>query len=170
MPITTNLKAEEIRSLESAIVEYLKDLAVRKGIVKSREEATVRDILPATDLGFSHEDFTVSLAAANAWNTVVSLRLPDKKALAIYGARLTSASPITSAIKFALGPGGAKTKEIVEVEQGTVTEEREVIFEKPILYEDSQYAFIQYYAKAAGSDRVVLLGFVVEPAGEVISS
>lgn len=170
MPVTTNLSEREIRTIEVRVEEFLKDLAVKKGIVKSREDALVRDILPKTDLNFSNEDFTVTLSTANAWNTIVDYRLPDKKALAIYGVRLTSSTPKTAGIKFALGAGGAKTKEIVQIEQALTTEEKEVIFEKPILYEDSQYMYIQYYAKDTGSDRVVLLGAVVEPQGEVISS
>jgi len=175
MPITTNLSEKEIRAIETRIEEYLKDLAVRKGIVKSREDVIVRSILPATDFGspsfspgFSIEDFAVTYSATG-WQTVINGRLPDKKIVAFYGVRLAGSTPITSAIKFALGANGAKTKEIVQVEPALTTEEKEAIFEKPILYEDSQYMYVQYYAKSTGSDRVVLLGMVAEPKGEVIS-
>lgn len=170
MASTANLSLSEIRRLEIGISEYLKDLAVKKGIVKARTEALVRDILPKTDLNFTNEEWVETITSANAWNTVVSLRLPDKKAMVIYGVRFITASPKTSAIKFALGPEGAKVKEIVEVESATVTEEKELIFETPILYEDSQYVNISFYGKNTGTEKIVLLGKVVEPAGEVVAS
>ncbi|MEM2661598.1 MAG: hypothetical protein QXS74_09795 [Nitrososphaeria archaeon] len=169
MPSTSNLSLTEIRRLEVSISEYLKDLAVKKGIVKSRNEALVRDILPKTDLGFANEEWKETLTTTAAWNTVASLRLPDKKAMVIYGVRVHSSTPKTTAIKFALGPDAAKVKEIVEIEPALTTEERELIFETPILYEDSQYVNIQFYSTGTGTDRIILLGKVVEPKGEVIS-
>ena len=169
MPITTNLSLEEKRSLEERIAEFLKDLAVRKGIVKRREEAVVRDLLPS-DLQYPTENWSRSLSTANAYNTIVDFRLPDKKAIVIYGVKCISSNNITSTIKFALGVGGTKVKDIVEIEELETAKNKEVIFDTPILYEDSQYVYIQEYAKAAGTSKLIYLGLIVEPAGEVISS
>jgi hypothetical protein len=169
MPTTTNLSLGSIRTLEERIKAYLKSLAVRKGIVASADQVVVRDILPYTDLGFTNEDWSESLGSANAWNTVVDMRIPEKKIIAFYGVRNIGSTPKTTAIKFALGPGGAKTKDIVFIENLEKTEEKEAIFSTPILYEDGQYAYIQQYAKTTGTDKLVYLGFVAEPKGEIIS-
>jgi hypothetical protein len=169
MPITTNLSVTTVRSLEERIKSFLKSLAVRKGIAASEDQLVVRDILPKTDLNLANEDWKETLSTANGWNTVYDFRVPDKKIIAFYGVRNIGTNPLTTAIKFAVGPGGAKTKDIVNVEGLVTQKEKEVIFSTPILYEDGQYMFVQQYAKAAGTDSLVYLGFVCEPKGELIS-
>jgi len=169
MPATTNLSITMVRSLEERIKRYVKSLAVRKGIAASEDQLIVRDILPKTDLNLANEDWKEGLATANAWNTVFDFRVPEKKIIVFYGVRNIGNTPLTTAIKFAVGAGGAKVKDIINVEKLEKSKEREVIFSTPILYEDGQYMFVQQYAKAAGTDSLVYLGFVVEPRGEVIS-
>lgn len=169
MPGSTALTETEVRRMEIRITEYLKNLAVRKGIVKDINDALVRDLMPSLDLGASTENWSQTLATANAFNTVYSLRLPDKKAIVIYGVRIITATPRTTAIRFALGPDAAKVKDVISIEPAYTSQEREIIFETPILYEDSQYVHISFFARSTGTDRIVLLGKVVEPSGEVIS-
>jgi hypothetical protein len=169
MPVTTNLSLGNIRTLEERIKSYLKNLAVKKGIVASVDQAIVRDILQKTDLSFTNEEWSESLTTANAFNTIVDFKLPEKKIIVFYGVRNIGTSPKTTAIKFALGANGAKTKDIVFIEGLEKNKEKEVIFSTPILYEDGQYMYIQQYAKATGTDNLVYLGFVCEPKGEIIS-
>jgi hypothetical protein len=169
MPVTTNLSVTTVRNLEERIKSFLKSLAVRKGIAAREDQLVVRDILPKTDLNLANEDWKENLISANSWNTVFDFRVPEKKIIAFYGVRNIGTTPLTTAIKFAVGPGGAKTKDIVYIEGLEKNKEREAIFSTPILYEDGQYMYVQQYAKAAGTDSLVYLGFVCEPKGELIS-
>jgi hypothetical protein len=169
MPVTTKLSLEKVKGTIESVKRFLKSLAVKKGIAANEADVILRDILPATDLGFTKEDFAVTLSTADAFNTVINQRLGDKKLLVIFGVRDISTTPIVSAIKFAKGPDGAITKDIVEIEGLETQKEREVIFNTPIKYENGEHMFIQYFAKAAGTARLVLLGVVAEPRGELVS-
>jgi len=169
MPAITLLEKSEIKSLEERIRDALLDLAVRKGIVKRREDAIVRDILPATDLGFPAERWAESVTA-NSWTTIVSMRVPQTKIFVFYGAKSKISDPLTTLIRFSEGAAPGRVKDVINVEQLSTIKNRELIFEVPILYENGTYMRIDFYAKATGTDELILLGYVVEPKGEIISS
>jgi hypothetical protein len=169
MPISIAKSPEEIKAMKQAIINYLKDLAVKKGIVANREDAVVRDIQPDIDLGFPTASWSESLTA-NTWNTICSMQVPAKKLFAFYGVRDVSPVPAATTVAFKVGVGGAKVKDIEEIEPINAQNYKfEVIFTNPILYENNQYMTIQVYARATDTSNLIIEGFVVEPKGETIS-
>jgi hypothetical protein len=171
MPTAFTKSELDIRAMQTAIIEYLKDLAVKKGIVANRDNAVVRDLLPDIDLGFPAPNWSIPLTA-NTWNTIASFRVPDKKLIVFYGIRNISGTPGATAISFKVGPQGAKTKDIEEIEPAYALSIpcKQAIFTNPILYENGQYLTILVYSKLTKpNEYLILLGYVVEPKGETIS-
>ena len=171
MPAKTFL-LHEIKSRLETLKEDLKDLAVRKGIVARREEAIVRNILPKTDLGFTNEAWRISLTTANAYNTVIDMTVPDKKIIVFYGVKVVEnykvpfTKPLTTLIRFRTP---AKTKDIVNIEGIELVENGEKLFDAVIKFENNEHMIVDFYARGTGTDKLMLLGYVVEPVGEIIS-
>jgi len=169
MPTAFTKSASDVKAIKQTIINYLKDLAVKKGIVANRDDAIVRDIQPDLDLGFPTASWSESLTA-NTWNTIYNAQVPAKKLFVFYGVENTATSPLSTAIAFKVGVGGAKVKDIEEIEpMYAQAYKKEAIFTNPILYENNQYMVIQVYAKETGTDNLILKGYVVEPKGETIS-
>jgi hypothetical protein len=169
MPTAFTKSPGDVKAIRTAIINYLKDLAVKKGIVANREDAVVRDIQPDVDLGFSSANWSESVTA-NTWNTIYNAQVPAKKLFAFYGVENIASSPLSTAVIFKVGAGGAKVKDIEEIEpMYAKAYKKEAIFTNPILYENNQYMVIQVFAKGTGTDNLILLGLVCEPKGETIS-
>jgi hypothetical protein len=155
-------------NIKERLKNYLKDLAVKKGIVTSIDNIVVRDILPDVDLGFSSNNWNVNYSSIG-WNTVVSIRIPNNKLIAFYGATNINNTESTSAIAFKVGAGGVKTKAISEITAYyTNADYREAIFSSPIVYENGDYLVIQAYTTNTGPYSI-LEGYVAEPKGETIN-
>ena len=166
--ILHRLTPEEQKAIEDAVVDYLIRRALEKKIATKPEDLVVRDILPGTDLnGLSGEVWVQSLSAFQ-YVSVYSGKNPDTKIFAVFGAKFLSPTPKTAVIRFKLGAGGAKIKDIWQVEPAFVEENCAVYTDRPIKYEDDETFVIEFYGKDSGEDNVVLLGKVVEPKGELI--
>lgn len=185
------LSVQEIRALEDAVENELKRIAVQDGIAPSEAELVVRDILPETDLNAVSGEVWVTHTSAYAWNTVFSGENPENKAFAIYGVTtaietmISGASlrfiganvsgypaskvlPSVVAIKFGLGAGPAKIKDIWHIQHMYTKDPPRVFSKSPVVYRKKEKFTIQVYGTQSMADHIVLLGKVVEPKGQTI--
>jgi len=184
------LTTEGIMQLERDVITELKRRALEQNIAKSEDELVVRDILPATDLNAAYEEWTQSgIIAGGAYTVVYSGRNPENRVFAIYGMAnetATSASspvktresswysgilPCTVAIKYGLGVGIAKVKDIWQVQKMYAGEAQSVFCDQPVVYNKKEVFQISFYGRrscSGGLDAIVLHGKVCEPKGEVL--
>jgi len=161
------LTIDDVISLRQNVITRLFSVATRlTGLAK--DEMVVRSILPKTDLNLSNETWEASISTANAWNPWISKQLEDQSFIAIFGLANLSADPITTAIKFTTGSGGTKVIDVIQYEDLYSQRERvDGYFNRFIIYKHKQYMNADLYARATGTERLVLKGFTVEPAGRV---
>ncbi|RLJ08585.1 MAG: hypothetical protein DRP12_00020 [Candidatus Aenigmatarchaeota archaeon] len=171
MPVSTKFTLEQARALEEKLKEELIRRAIEQKVITSREEAVIRDIIPDVDLGATRNVWEQTLATADAYNDVYSVTLPDKKVIGFYGFKTKASTPVVTAVKFALGTGGAKVKDIWQVETAHTELNAEARAIVPIIYNKSETVTISMYnsGSAGATDNVILLGFVVEPKGELVT-
>ena len=164
-PLFWSMTDEEKVAYKVGIEEELVKRAVEQKVVTSRDDAVVRDLLPSTDFGDTNEVWTQSLTA----NTYVSTYTPtpdSKKVIAIYGVKNANATPITTVIKFGLGAGPAKVKDLWGVEPAWLELNTEALTSEPIIYNKEERVTIQQYSSATATDNVLFLGLICEPKGE----
>ncbi|MHA1833676.1 MAG: hypothetical protein ACTSV7_06755 [Candidatus Baldrarchaeia archaeon] len=163
------LSPEEIRAIEQEVEEILIKKALEQKIATRREDVVVRDILPATDFNWSYEYWQESVSASG-YATTVSVSLPDTKIVLFYGAKNLNPNPKTAAIKFLVGKGGTKVKDIWQIEHAYTEENAAVYSRDYVIYNKSEHITIQQYGRGtAGTDNLILLGKVAEPRGETIA-
>lgn len=166
--ITTYVTKSEIQARRESLKRKLAAIAVKKGIVTSEADLAIRDILPKTDLGFTNEVWATASLPQYAYTAVVDTRLPANKLIGFYGVQ-NLGSDITSVIRFKIGPGKARVLDLWNIQKVASEKEKIGISEKDIIYENQDYATIEYYNTATGVSNVMLLGIVAEPKGEVVS-
>jgi hypothetical protein len=171
MAVTTYLTKEQVLALEDSLKTQLKEIAKAKKVAVSDEELAVRDIMPKTDLGYANEVWETPVLPAFTYSEVVSLRVPDNKVIGIYGVRDIAGgigTGITSVIRFFLGPGKSKVKDVWQIQKIQSEEECEGYSDEPVIYGPGEYITIEFYNVATGVSKVALLGFVCEPKGELV--
>jgi len=161
------LTIDDIIALRQNVVGQLFSVATRlTGLAK--DELIVRSILPKTDLGLTNEVWEATISSANAWNPWISNQLEDQRFVVIYGLANLTADPVTTAIKFSTGASKTKIIDVVQYEDLYTNKERvDGYFNRFIVYKHKQYLNADLYARATGTERLVLKGFVVEPAGRI---
>jgi len=180
---------EEKKAIETDVVTELKRRAIAQKIVASEADLVVRDILPETDLGLTSEEWIQS-GVAGIYTLVISGRNPENKVWGIYGVKnehVTAVSgpvkpsaanlsgghaaiPPVIAIKWGLGAGAAKVKDIWHLQRMYVQND-EVYTDQPVIYNKKELFTIYMLARvnASGADgHLILLGKVAEPKGETI--
>ena len=163
----SEITVEDITAIKQAVVDKLFEVAMAMTGLK-KEDLIVRPILPSTDLGLTNETWETPSLTANAWNTYFSKQLNDQRFIGFYGVSNLSPDPVVTAIKFSVGAGKTKVLDVLQIEDLYSDSERvDGYFKAPIIYKEKQYCNCDIYARAAGSDRLILKGFVVEPAGVV---
>jgi len=162
------LTPQEIRSLERAVEAELLRLGVEEGLGKP-EELIVRDLLPKTDLGFTNEEWVESVSAYGWARCISSIENDKEQLVAIYGVANLNPNPLTLAVKFTLGPGDAKVKDIWQIEQIYTNSERPEGYAKDyIIYHAPDTWSVFQYGKEAGTDRLVYYAKIVEKKGRTI--
>jgi hypothetical protein len=163
------LKPEEIKSLQDATDSYLINRAIETKIATSPSDLIVRDLLPGTDLNGTSGEVWVQVCSAYQYNTAYSGKNPSTKMFAIFGVKNKNATPRTAALRFKVGAGGAKVKDIWQIEQAYLESNTAVFTSDPIKYEKQETFVIENYGVTSGEDGVILLGRVVEPRNETIT-
>ena len=158
----------EEKKRETLIKEKVKERAFEKKIVTREEELVIRDILPATDLGFSAEDWSKSVtASANNWGTYVDKTLDDDEAITFTGIVLHDPNPVITAIRFKLG--AAVTKAVFSLTKAYVLDQPIILFRTPIKYDPKDRIVIEVYTTTANPTvKIELLGYKVEKIGKTV--
>lgn len=155
------LRVEDIIALRNRALDALADAVRRAG--KLAEEFQVRNILP-TDLGLAADKWAFAYAAADTETNLVNTTLPDNKFVVFYGVASLSATPLTYKLVF---KSKAAVKDVVQIESIYVQRDNPVgYFRDPIVFSENSSLMITGWAKAAGTDALVLIGFICEKKGE----
>jgi len=162
----SELEVADIAAIKQQVIDALFSVATRLTGLR-REELVVRSALPATDFGLANEYWETPSLTANAWTNYFTKQLEEQQFVAFYGVANLSPDPIVTAIKFKLGKGtGTKTLDVIQLEDlYTDANRSDGYFKRPIIYKERQYVNIDVYAKAAGTEPLLLKALVVEPAG-----
>ncbi|MEM0162737.1 MAG: hypothetical protein QXO62_06715 [Thermoproteota archaeon] len=157
---------QEVKAKLDALDTQLLSLAQQRGF----KQPVLRNIFPQEDLGLTNEVFLWNLTTANAYNAVISkLDLAKKKIIGFVGVYYPSSNPIVSAVKLTQGVGDTVIKDYWYIEHVSALDKPFALANTPIIYDYDTVVNIYFYAKATGSDNLVLLGRVAEPAGTMIS-
>jgi len=170
------MKLHPIKQLSLADIARIKE-TVKRNLVREAsarlaiapEKIVVRDILPKTDMGLTNEVWVTPSLTANAWTKYFDIALPNNKFVTFYGAANNAADPIATAIYLKRGPTGATARGLMELEELYADEIPVGITDEAILYRGQDHSYIEVYAKAAGTEPLVLLGMVAEPYGATVS-
>lgn len=169
----------EIEATRAALDGMLLRIAVEKQVVRTPNDAVLRDLLADTDMLASGDIQYFSQTLAAGWNNpTYSGENPDDRVWGIYGVMSacqsgeTPKTPATTAIRFWDEVGRTAVKDIWPVQplmaQYNGTEPIILLAESPIIYEPSRGFNIDQYSRAATTDQVVYLGRVCEPKGKVV--
>jgi len=162
------LTLEDLARIKASIKEKLiREVSARLAI--PREQVVVRDLLPKTDMGLTTEVWITPTLAANAWTKYFDKELPNRRFVAFYGVANNAADPIATGVYLKLGPTGATARAVWEIEELYADEIPVGVTDEIILYRGGEHIFVEVYAKAAGTEPLVLLGMVGEPYGELVS-
>jgi hypothetical protein len=186
--LLVRLSPEKVEALERAVETELLKRAVAQKVVGSVEDAIVRDLLPS-DLNCISGEEWVEAISAGSYNTVFSgqLSTPDR-IIAIYGVgdnfkasvsaandtAVGQARPLGRTLKFGVGAGPAKIKDIWDLAKirsdPTITE---AFADRPVIYNKGDKFTIQLradggVAAAATMEHVVLYGKICEARGTTI--
>jgi len=156
----------EVKAKLDALDQQLLALANQRGFTKP----VVRNILPKTDLGLTNEVWSWTLSSANNYNAVISnLDLQKKKVIGFVGVYYPSSNPLVSIVKFTAGTGDTKIKDYWNIEHVSALEKPFALSDNFIIYDYDNVVNIYFYAKATGTDNLVLLGRVAEPSGVLLT-
>jgi len=164
----SELEISDIMAIRQQVIDALFSVAMRMtGLM--REELVVRNALPSTDFGLTNEYWQTPTLTANDWTNYFTKQLDDQKFVAFYGIANQAADPIVTAVRFKLGSGtGTKTLDVVQLEDLYTDATRvDGYFKRPIIYKEKQYVNVDVYAKAAGTEPLILKALVIEPMGRV---
>jgi len=159
----------QIQALEEQLISELEKRAINQKVAATGN-LVVRDILPYTDLGYTDNYWSVALTTATSYNAVGSDKdLDGKKVIGFMGFRILSAKPIVKLIKFSVGSGATKIKDIWQIEQCQNQNIVEGFTKEPVIYNMNDTINIDaWIASTTGTEKLVLLGKVAEPAGQQI--
>ena len=159
------LRMPELNAVKAKALKLLAELIRKKG--KKPEDFVVRDILPATDLGLSTEEWSFTPGTANAWNTFIDRSLPDDRFIVIFAFVNLSPAPKITAVKFWRG---SIPERVYQVEHVYANTEYPVLPFEPIGYSEGERIKVELYATATDTQKPVLRGYIAEPRGETIGS
>lgn len=124
----------------------------------------VRELKPS-DLG--RTDFVFNLAAGMNEGVVLH-ELDDKTMIVVHGIANQTVNPQLTDVEFATPAG---VFESAHVEHLYTFDHPEGLFDNPIIYEPGSTIKINMVAaNASAAEKVIIRGFVIEPAGRTISA
>jgi len=177
------LSLSKIEGYRRATKEAILLRARKLSIATTMEELVFHEAYPHTDLGvpagtgYTNETYITGAAVINTWtsvfDTAVVPQLANNKIIGFYKITDENAAPACSAVRFRIGPTGATTLAWFQVEQFIdVKLTPEVYLSEPVIYNPSQWPFIEFYPRAAvpaAGERLAFGCFVAEPVGGSIS-
>ena len=167
------------KEAKEAALERARDLK----LATEMKELVFREAFPGTDFGigatgYTNETYITGAAAvANVWTSVFDTalvpQLGNNKIAVFYKITNEDPAPATSAVRFRLGATGATALGWFQIEQFiNIKLTPEVYLSEPIIYNPSQWLFIEFYPRAvvpAAGERLGFGCFIAEPVGEQLS-
>ena len=160
-----DLDLGEVKAIRMSALAALETAIIQSG--ENPANYRVRDILPYTDLsltGASADVWSFDYSAAGEL-TIINKELDDKTHVVFFGIVVNSATPLTTKMIF---EDGSSTLAVYEIEKILAYEKVVGIFNAPLLFRGKDKIIIKTYGTAAGTEKLVLLGFIAEPAGKTI--
>jgi hypothetical protein len=169
----------------SKITEAMYKAAIEAGINKCLALAAkelnkpvgdfaVREVMPATDLGYTTEVWdNENQLTAVTWTKDIGHSLDNDEYLVILGIQNQTDDPQVVGVKFKVGSSGATTRDVQMFEQLYAEDIHKALFKEPIIYKGNEYVYIEYYAKttvAAAGEKIGLIAYLIKPYGEDISA
>lgn len=164
----------EAKYVRDTLSETLVRLLQNDGKIINPDNAVVRD-------GLANADYAVGNATAQNWitpalvaNTVATFinnPMTNNKYAGFYGVSTSSANPVISLLRFAIGATGGSTRGRFQLEMIYAELQPVGYFPDPVLYAPTETVFVEvtpYVANAAG-ERMVLKSLVAEPKGPFVS-
>jgi len=156
--LTAYLPDAVILAREAALAEELIRRALEKKIRRTRGELIVRTILP-TDLEFPVMVWRQSVTA-NTWVATVDFTVPEDAVIGLVRIKSKLPEPLTTFIKVWKN---ITPITVMHAENIKNIENRELVFETPIIYDPEQKIKIEQYASATGTDEIIFIGLICEP-------
>jgi hypothetical protein len=145
-----NIKAQALTLFETA----LKEVGGKKP-----EEYVVRSIMPANDLGFTNNQWSISYTAPNVFENKINQQLDVDKFIVLFGYENIASIPKTIAFRVLRD---TKPLAQIQVEELYIYNETPVGFFTPVVIKERETLKVDFMGNAAGSDNPVLRGFVLE--------
>jgi len=144
-------------------IALLQTLIRKKG--KRPEDFVIRDVLPQTDLGLTHEEWMHTYSSAYTEEEYFTKDLGDDRFIVTYGYANASTLPKTLYMKMSRGSVPIK----VIHTQFVNMQEFPVLFFEPEGWMEGEKITVTLYGDSTGDDKVVLLSLFAEPSNETIS-
>jgi len=162
------ISVDRIDSIKSDLIDTMTGKSTELKFVGSAENLSVREILPATDLGLAYEYWMTPTLTANGWaGYITDQRVADNTVLGIFGVKNAAADPKATALRFSVGTGKTKILDVIQIEKIYEAEMAEGFLTEPIVYTGAQIVNVEVYSKEAVAEPLVLNGFVAEPLGKI---
>lgn len=145
--------------------------ALTDRVVPSEEEAVVRDLIPSDIMDDSAKKWEQTISTEGDWNRVTPSggKKAEDKVVAIVGLKFRNPEPKVNAIRFTEGPNDTAVKAQFFFEGALGNDNPEVLFNSLVMYKKGAQFNVYLQGIKTGTDNVVLVGVVVEPAGKWVS-
>ena len=168
------LSIEQKQALRMNVDRTLQDRATTVKSIGRSNELVVRDIVPNLDINVAplntSQWITGALVAGVVPINYVNAPLANNKILAFYGIADLEANPVVDVVFFRVGATGGSTRGIAHLAQMFSKMTTDGYLDMAIVYDPQEVMFIQVVANAiAATERLILLGRVIEPVGATIS-
>ena len=163
----SELASGQAAGIRNEVVKFLLGL-VSFELKLTADRLVVRDILAATDLDYSTEEWgEVTGTTTGAYETMTTGTVGTDRWIGIFGVKLAEGAGACTALKFNVGGGDRAIWQLQSLNE----EDGYVGFSpSPVILPQNQPYTISRYVKAISSPFFcVLKGVVVEPRGKLIS-
>ncbi len=172
------LSPEQYAKQMTMVKMILLDRALRRRVVPSEREATIRDALPI-DLGLAGMGWHTPPLRKDEFTTYISHQVMSSRVICLYGVAQEEEAPAVCQVKVALGERACMIYNIIDLQRlyasVQITEagvhRKEALLVSPIWFDPTQHVRIDVGSREdkPEGDKLIPLFMVIEPRGVVIS-
>ncbi len=181
---TNELTLSDMRAFRDAAIEAGIARAIKLGLASARGQLVAREAHPGTDFtnpagaGWTNEYYvTPAAAGALVWalapDTAAVPQLGNNQIAVFYKIADASPNPVVTGVRFRKGLTGATTLGSFFIQAFIdIKLEPEVWLSEPIVYNPTDWLFIEFYGRVAtpaGGEELSFGCFIIEPVGGTIS-
>lgn len=166
----SDLTPEQKKAIRLQVINGLLKIAQERKIGRP-DECVIRRISARLDLTLADDTFITGAlnAGANTFTQYVSQALPSNKAFCFYGLVNRDTNPQISVVRYRSGANGAGGTKLILPVEDLYAEEVPGCYHDLVFYAPDETCFIDVRGLAAVTNRLVLLGMVIEKRGENMS-